>query len=193
MSSRRSCPAAVLDACVLYPAPLRDLLLQLALNDLYRARWTDQIHAEWIRNVLANRSDLRVEQLERTRELMNSHVRDCLVTGYEPLVETLSLPDAGDRHVLAAAIYSHSTKIITFNLKDFPSRKLAGYGIKAVHPDEFIAGLIENNGDEVLQAVAKCRQRLKNPPKSSDEYIGILSGNRLEATCRFLAGNKNNI
>jgi hypothetical protein len=69
------------DACVLYPAPLRDLLMHLAITDLYRAKWTDAIHDEWIRNVLANRPDLKPEQLQRTRELMNAHVRDCLVTG----------------------------------------------------------------------------------------------------------------
>jgi hypothetical protein len=71
----------VYDACVLYPAPLRDLLMRLALTDLFRARWTDRIHDEWIRTVLAQRPDLKPEDLERTRSLMNAHVRDCLVTG----------------------------------------------------------------------------------------------------------------
>ena len=94
----------VYDACVLYPAPLRDLLMQLALSDLYRARWTEQIHDEWIRNVLKNRSDLTLEQLSRTKKLMNSNVRDCLVTNYEYLIFQLQLPDLDDRHVLAAAI-----------------------------------------------------------------------------------------
>ena len=72
----------VYDACVLYPAPLRDLLMHLALSDLYRARWSDTIHDEWTRNVLASRPDLTAEQLNRTRQLMNSHVRDSLVTGF---------------------------------------------------------------------------------------------------------------
>ena len=67
------------DACVLYPAPLRDLLMHVAVTDLYRAKWTDAIHDEWTRNVLKDRPDLKPEQLQRTRELMNSHVRDCLV------------------------------------------------------------------------------------------------------------------
>ena len=70
---------AVLDACVLYPAPLRDFLMHLALLDLFRARWTEEIHTEWIRNVLRQRPDLKQEQLQRTRELMNLHVRDALV------------------------------------------------------------------------------------------------------------------
>jgi hypothetical protein len=46
---------ALYDACVLYPAPLRDLLMHLALTDLYRAKWTDAIHEEWMRNVLKDR------------------------------------------------------------------------------------------------------------------------------------------
>lgn len=72
---------AVYGACTLYPAPLRDLLMHLALTDLFRAKWTDQIHDEWIRSVLRDRPDLALEQLERTRSLMNAHVRDCLVSG----------------------------------------------------------------------------------------------------------------
>ena len=88
---------ALYDACVLYPAPLRDLLMQLALTDLFRARWTDQIHDEWIRNLLKNRSDLTLEQLTQTKNLMNSHVRDCLVADYEGLIPSINLPDADDR------------------------------------------------------------------------------------------------
>lgn len=59
----------IYDACVLYPAPLRDLLMRLALTDLYRARWTDMIHDEWTRNVLKQRPDLKPEDLERTRSV----------------------------------------------------------------------------------------------------------------------------
>ena len=71
---------AVYDACVLYPAPLRDLLMHLAVSDLFRARWTTRIHEEWIRNLLAKRRKLTRAQLERTRDLMDASVPDCLVT-----------------------------------------------------------------------------------------------------------------
>ncbi|MCA3219062.1 MAG: PIN domain-containing protein, partial [Burkholderiales bacterium] len=110
MSSRFT---VVYDACVLYPAPLRDLLMRLALADLYRARWTDAIHNEWIRALLARRPDLKREDLERTRELMNLHVRDSLVTGFEPLIPSVELPDADDRHVVAAAIHCGASLILT--------------------------------------------------------------------------------
>lgn len=117
----------VYDACVLYPAPLCDFLMWLALTDLFKARWTNEIHDEWMRNVLLNRSDLTLSQLTRTKNLMNANVRDCLVTGYESLIPTLELPDPGDRHVLAAAIRCNADVIVTFNLQDFPSQCLALY------------------------------------------------------------------
>ena len=74
----------IYDACILYPAPLRDLLMRLALTDLYRARWSDQIHEEWMTAVLRNRSDLSRAQLERTRSLMNAHVPDALSSESAP-------------------------------------------------------------------------------------------------------------
>lgn len=121
---------ALYDACVLYPAPLRDLLLQLALTDRFRAKWTNAIHDEWIRNVLEQRPDLTAAQLQRTRELMDLHVRDCLVDGYEPLIAGLNLPDPNDRHVLAAAIHARADVIVTFNLGDFPAAVLKPTDLK---------------------------------------------------------------
>lgn len=117
----------VYDACVLYPAPLRDLLMHLALLDLYRARWTKIIQEEWIENLLRNRPDLTREQLNRTRDFMDAHVRDCLVTGFESLIPFLELPDPKDRHVLAAAIRSGASVIVTFNERDFPIDQLSAY------------------------------------------------------------------
>jgi len=116
------------------PAPLRDLLVRLAHAGLVWARWTEAIHDEWIRNVLANNSSLSPNRLERTRILLNDAVRDCLVTGYESLIQSLTLPDPGDRHVLAAAIRAEAQVIVTFNLKDFPARVLAGYSIETDAP-----------------------------------------------------------
>ncbi len=110
----------VYDACVLYPAPLRSLLMYLAMTGLYRARWTNDIHEEWMRNVQRDYPDVTRQQAERIRDLMNAHIGDCLVTGYETLIPSLALPDPDDRHVLAAAICCEADIILTFNLKDFP-------------------------------------------------------------------------
>lgn len=176
----------VYDACVLYPAPLRDLLMRLALTDLFRARWTSQIHDEWTRNVLKDRQDLTREQLQRTCDLMDSHVRDCLVEGYDHIVPTLDLPDADDRHVLAAAIQAHAEVIVTFNLKDFPATLLEKYGLEAQHPDDFIQDLIDLNPALVLRAVAEHRRSLKKPPKTVSEYLDTLLQQQLPQTVAWL-------
>ena len=177
---------ALYDACVLFPAPLRDLLMRLALTDMFRARWSDQIHEEWIRAVLKQRPDLSREQLERTRLLMNENVRDCLVTDYEPLIDGLSLQDPGDRHVLAAAIRSRADVIVTFNLDDFPVGYLAAFGIEAQHPDEFIAHLIDLSASAVVEAAKRHRASLRKPPKSVEEYLDALSRQELPETVRRL-------
>ena len=170
------------DACVLYPAPLRDLLMQLAVADLFQARWTDRIHDEWTRNVAANRPDISPASLERCRRLMDEHVPDCLVAGYEALIPTLVLPDPDDRHVLAAAIHSGAGFIVTFNLADFPAPILRQFNIEAVHPDEFIGRLWDDHSGAVLQAVRLHRASLRRPPKSADEYLATLEVSRLPET-----------
>src|SRR4051794_33154958 len=111
---------AVYDANILYPAPLRDLLIRIAQAGLVRARWTETIHDEWTRNVLKDNPRLSAERLIRTRNLMNEAVRDCLVTGHEDLIASLSLPDPGDRHVPAAAICAGAAVIVTYNNMKLP-------------------------------------------------------------------------
>ena len=119
----------VYDACVLYPNTLRDLLMELAVTDIYRAKWTNDIHDEWIRNLSRNKPEIPLEKLYRVRDLMNENVLDCLVTDYQWIIPTLNLPDADDRHVLAAAIKAKAGIIVTTNLKDFPRSQLKKYDL----------------------------------------------------------------
>src|SRR5580692_2577760 len=165
---------AVYDANILYPAPLRDLFIRLAQAGLVRARWTETIHDEWIRNVLKDNPHLSPERVARTRTLMNEAVRDCLVTDYDDLIESLSLPDPDDRHVLAAAIRAGADVIVTYNLSDFPAEILHKYGIEAQHPDEFINHLLDLAPHVVCGAAKRRRESLKNPPKTVDEYLKSL-------------------
>lgn len=176
----------VYDACVLYPAPLRDLLMHLALVDLFRAKWTDTIHEEWIRSVLKHRSDLKPEQLERTRRLMDAHVLDALVTDYEYLIPSLQLPDPDDRHVLAAAICAGASVIVTYNLSDFPADRLATHRIEAQHPDMFIAHLIDLAPDRVCAAVKRQRRSLRKPRVSIDQLLARFEQQSLSQTVAFL-------
>jgi predicted nucleic acid-binding protein len=181
---------ALYDACVLYPAPLRDLLMQLALLDIYRARWTNQIHDEWIEALLRQRKDLKPEQLERTRDLMNRSTRDCLVENYESLIPALKLPDPNDRHVLAAAIRGRADVIVTKNLAHFPAKTLATYGIDVQHPDEFLTHVADLRPEGLCFAAKAIRARLKNPPCSPDDYLDTLARQELPQTVAFLRENR---
>jgi predicted nucleic acid-binding protein len=176
----------IFDACVLYPAPLRDLLMHLAMTDLFRARWTNEIHEEWIRNVLKNRKDLTRKRLERTRDLMNEHVLDCVVSGYEPFIDGLKLPDNGDRHVLAAAIHAGASVIITFNLKHFRARSLAPLGIEAQHPDRFLSALLDANSVRVCSAIKAQGSMLKNPSMTAPELLDTLARQHLSHSVKRL-------
>lgn len=178
---------AVFDACVLYPAPLRDLLMWLALSGRFRARWSEQIHVEWTRNLLRNRPDLDAALLARTVDLMNRAVPDALVSGHEALVDALQLPDPNDRHVLAAAIRCGASVIVTFNQKDFPADTLAAYGVETQHPDEFIDNLFDLDPASVVSAAQKQRQSLQHPAIEVPHYLDILRRQGLSQTVKQLA------
>jgi len=181
----------VLDSCVLYPAPLRDLLMQLSLSGLMSPRWSERIHEEWILNLLKNRPDLTRAQLERTKNLMDSHVAECIVYGSEETSSQITLPDENDRHVLAAAIVSGAEAIVTFNLCDFPSDTLRTWGIDAIHPDDFLSQLSDSEPGEFWEAVVRQRENLRNPPKSPTEFLEILERQNLPKTVARLRGALN--
>lgn len=179
----------VLDASILYSAPLRDLLLQVALDGLFRAKWSAEIHAEWIAAVLRQRPDLKREALERTRDVMDRAILDSVVSNYSGAADIMpaDLPDPGDLHVVATALQAKADIILTFNLKHFPNSILAEHGLRAIHPDAFLADLLKAAPEQMTASIAKQRQRLKNPPKSAAEYIATLSEQRLTRFAKALA------
>lgn len=144
------------------------------------------IHDEWKRNVLKQRPDLKAEDLERTRSLMNAHVRDSLVTGFEHLIPSIALSDADDRHVVAAAIHGGANLIVTFNLKDFPAEPFRRYNLLVQPPDDFIFDLLDLHAASVCEAAANHRRSLKNPPKTADEYLDTLLKQGLTQTVGLL-------
>lgn len=184
---RHSPFTVVCDANTLYPAPLRDFLMRLALTGIYRARWTCQIHAEWKRNLLINRPDLTQAQLDRTSAAMDRAIPDALVTGYEPLCSSLCLPDPDDVHVLAAAIKCNASVIVTFNLKDFPPEVLLPFEVETVHPDDFIADLFDLDRAAVLEAAHAQRISLKRPAHSVSEFLERLVNQGLTQTVKLLS------
>jgi len=178
--------SAVLDACVLYSASLRDFLLHLADDGLVEPFWSEEIQNEWTRNLLQNRPDLKLEKLDRTRREMDLHFPLALVRGYESIVPSLTLPDPNDRHVLAVAIHVKAEYIVTFDLNDFPKAALLPHGIKAVSPEEFVMQLVQNEPRHVLQTVREHRSNLTRPSKTVDEYIETLEKHGLPKTATFL-------
>ena len=177
---------AVLDACVLYPAPLRDLLLSLAAEGVFGARWTKQIQDEWIRNLASKRPELDPARLAHTAALMSSAIEDCLIENFEYLINSLTLPDQDDRHVLAAAIVGHADAIVTFNLKDFPYANTSVHGIEILHPDDFIVAQYDLAPVKVLSIIKGLRARLKKPTVSAEDLISTYERQGLPQTSKLL-------
>lgn len=165
----------ILDACVLYPASVRDLLLRLATKNLYRPKWTEDINEEWVRNLLDNREDLTREKLNYIVKTMNQAFRDAQVSNYEKLIKAIELPDSNDRHVVAAAIRCNADLIVTENTKDFPEAELGKYDIEVQRTDSFIQNLIDLDLEACCSAFRKQRESLKNPPKTREELRDTLS------------------
>ena len=178
---------AVLDACVLYPALVRDALLSLHRSCLFAVKWTTKIEEEWTSNLLTSREDLDQEKLKRTCELMRVAAPDWQVTGYESIVEGLTLPDANDRHVLAAAIRGHADCIVTLNLKDFPAEYLAGFDIEVFHPDDFLMLQLDLDLLRSLKEIKAMRRRLRRPPMEPAAFVQAFVDAGLPRTAARLA------
>lgn len=168
-------PTALLDANVLYPAGLRDVLLRLADRGLYRPKWSAIIHDEWMKNVIKDRPDLNERQIAQIRDTMDQYFPDALVKNHDDLIPDLNLPDEDDRHVLAAAIRAQADVLITQNLKDFPADQLEPHGIEAQHPDEFVVSLFNVHPQSVVASVREHRAALKKPPRSADNHLAALN------------------
>lgn len=164
----------VCDANVLYPSTLRDVLIRLAQAGLFQAKWTDEILDETFGNLKENRPDLDAYKLDRTRTLMNASVRDCLVTGYEPLIAAMSLPDPDDRHVLAAAIRCKAQVIVTQNLSDFPEEHLAPWDVEAKHPDDFLVDQFHLDAVVLHKAIQAIADTWTNPPGTAHDVLDSL-------------------
>lgn len=176
---------AILDANTLYPMLVRDLLLSLATAGLYHARWTQDIHDEWTRNLAADRPDI-ANELMTIVVAMNAAVPDCLVENYQPLIGCVDLPDPNDQHVLAAAIAGHADAIVTFNIKHFPSEVLTRHGIEAQHPDDFVMNQLQLQELVAIEAIKKMRARWKSPERTATELIEALEKRGLPLTAAHL-------
>lgn len=180
---------AVYDACVLYPFHLRNVLIQCAFDGLVAARWTDDIHTEWIRNLAANSPQTEMARLEATRDRMKAVLPDAEVTDYQALITDLSLPDPDDRHVLAAAIAGRASVIVTWNLKDFPAKALRPHGLAAVSPDDLLTDLHSAFPSIFMTSISRARQNLRKTTPSVAEFIEALERQGLKTFSSILRQN----
>jgi hypothetical protein len=179
---------AVFDACILYPFHLRNVIVQTGVDRLVHARWTDEIHDEWMRNLVANAPDLSVERLNATKQLMTIALPDATVSGYEKHIETISLPDPGDRHVVAAAIEAKATHILTWNLRHF-ARVLKAHGLVRQTPDAFLADLYDQVPQLLLASLANARRNLSKSGLSAEGFVDVLREQKLTQLAKRLRGH----
>ena len=167
---------AFIDANVFYGARLRSLVLFVASTKIFRVRWSEKVHDEWVDALVCNlkRPSLTKEKLQATRDAMNQAIPDSVVSHYEHLEAGLELPDAKDNHILAAAICTHASTIVTFNLKDFPNEYLKGFNIDATHPDQFLCDAFNLAPDIFAEAVKQDFEHYKRPPLTFEKYIAEL-------------------
>ena len=169
MAASPAPPVAVLDANVLYPQFLRDVLLRLAAAEIFVPRWTDRIQREWMRNLARDRPDIPAERIARVRKLMEEAFPEAQVKGYRTYEKLFPGVHHKDRHVSAAAVKAGAAVIVTWNLRDFPPDALSPHGISAIDPDRFIAGLAARETTAAM-VLERHRAALRKPPCSPAEY-----------------------
>ncbi|MBE0555288.1 MAG: PIN domain-containing protein [Rhodobacteraceae bacterium] len=147
---------AVLDACVLYPTVLREILLGVAARGLYEPLWSDRILREWTRAADKIGPGAMV-QAEGEAVLARAAFPRATLREQPNIEARVSLPDPNDEHVLAVAIAGHADAIVTFNAQDFPRPVLAEFGIDRRDPDGFLWELWSRNPAEVAAVVAQVR------------------------------------
>lgn len=167
---------AFLDANVLFPAVLRDVLLSLAETGIYQIRWSPDVLDEMERNIAqkarAQSSQAAIGGARYLRQTMELAFPDAMVEreAYQHLISVMT-NDQKDRHVLAAVIVGRAHVLVTFNTVHFPPESCQQYGIEVQHPDVFLVHQYElvpwNNIDRVLRNLSAER----NPPMDTPENI----------------------
>lgn len=178
---------ALLDACVLYPVAVADVLLSLSTSGLFAAKWTRRVESEWIAALEKNRPDL-IGRLNHRRDDMRAAVPDWEVPeqGWQALAESLKLPDDNDRHVLAAAVVGHADCIVTSNLKHFPADVLGPLGIEALHPDQFAVAQWDLDQLTAVAAFKRMRARRKKPEATAEDFAAAMERAGLPAIAQRL-------
>ncbi|MDZ4087443.1 MAG: PIN domain-containing protein [Tabrizicola sp.] len=161
-------PKAVLDACVLYPTILREILQGAAEAGLYQPVFSDRILREWVLATAKLGPAAPVIAEGEAAQLRASFPR-ALVRDHPEIEARLILPDVNDRHVLASAIASGADAIVTFNAQDFPGHVLAAEKITRRDPDGFLWELQSRHPDimaRIVEAVRAKAEAISGQPQA---------------------------
>jgi predicted nucleic acid-binding protein len=161
----------VLDACVLFPASLRDTLLRAAQADLYRLQLTEEILEEVRRNLV--KKTMTEVKAQRLITALRENFNDSLVNQHRQLIESMPTNEK-DRHVLAAAVACRAQVIVTYNLKDFPPDLLAPFEVEAQSPDVFLTHLHHLDSQSMPRIIVEQARNLYNPPRSVADTLKTL-------------------
>lgn len=166
-------PVAVLDANVLIPAGLRDMLLSAADRKVFRPLWQDKIQDEVRRTtvrLMVERKGLDVEKataaVEHTLSQMRRAFPDARIAArrWTRLVDDMTC-DEKDRHVLAAAVATDATHLVTSNTRDFPVASRPS-GLLVQTPDRFLRDRLRESPEQVVEAVKDMSARLSHPAQT---------------------------
>lgn len=174
----------VLDTNVIYPIEIRDLLFWFAHYELYTPKWSHHIFDEWEK--VMKEKGVDNEEIKKRTNRANLAFPDALVSNYEPLIKTLTLPDLKDRHVMAAAIKTNANVIVTNNLKDFPEEYLATFGLSVKSADDFITDIIDLNHVKAVEAFRKLVLNRRNPDLDEFAVLDNLRKNGLNDSADYL-------
>jgi predicted nucleic acid-binding protein len=177
---------AVLDACVLFPGLLRHLLIQLGVDGLYEARWSDEINAEWSRALLRRRPDLSAAAIDRTIRLMNQALpgaRACLL---DPASRNPRCRDPKDEHVLRLADETRADFIVTFNVRDFPTATRNKAGPLVLAPDPWLCNIWSQAPSAAHQSALRVMQRLQHPPMNISSFCKRLAIEGAASTAQLI-------
>ncbi len=182
---------AFIDACSLASVLKRNLLLTLAEADFFRLRWSARVLDETQAAIedMVHRQGVAeaAEHAKRARANMESAFEDAMVTDFDHLLPIAEkLPDPDDAHVLAAAVKTQASMIVTENLKDFPADVLATVNIEAKSADAFIADTIALDEGRAVAAIRKMRERFKKPTMTAGDLLLLMEAAGLIETVDLL-------
>lgn len=157
------------------PQNLNNVLLTLADAEVFVPIWTPELLGEVERNLAGERFGKSAQQAERRVRLMRTAFpfAEEMASGYTDLIPSMT-NDPKDRHVLAAAVRSGASMLVTANLKDFPESALEKFDVEAIHPDEFLCDLLELHPEVVIRSLGAVADRNALPPRTVGELLASL-------------------